>query len=145
MGASGNDSVRVSVEGAIRDFKEIKTRTLDEIDKALNKIGNQIATTAKRSMKGRNSESIEGAPPRVGTGLTRGSITSAVKSDLFRSTLYVGTSVWYARPLETKENVPGRPAYRGKIHPFLKPALDAKTEAQYMEEIKASVAKAVKK
>jgi hypothetical protein len=135
---------RVQVQSALAEFKQIQNRVNDNIDKELIKIGYQIANDAKKSMRTRLDDSIEGLPPRVQTGRLRASITSAVKSDYKKATLYIGTAVWYGKPLETLQQMPGKPLYKGRIHPFLKPALDQYTAEQYTKTIRDAITKAVK-
>jgi hypothetical protein len=129
--------VKIEVKQALDEFRKIHNKVLDSIDVELNKIGLIIEADAKRLMRSRNDESIEGAPPRVQTGRLRASITHAVNSNLFKGVLYVGTSVWYGRDLEKGED--SRTGRKRWKHPFLQPAIDKRTSEEYAKMIKEGI------
>jgi hypothetical protein len=96
------------------EFAGIKIETA--LDQGLVDAGNLVISTAKKSFRSRDDESIYGAPPRNQTMRLRNSLTSVLKQYGQTRVCAVGTSVEYAQKLE-RGSVPYWP------HPFLAPAL----------------------
>jgi len=128
-------STKEQVDEAVKAFKSVFLQINDEIEAGLMMAGAQIEGDAKRNWKGREEESVKGEMPRVQTGRLRGSITHALRRDMFGSSVEIGTNVSYAKAVEmgTSQTWP---------HPFLTPALN-KTKPNIRKYIENAIKKAV--
>ena len=112
----------------LKEFREYGATVKTFVERAVNDSCLIVEREAKLSIVGPSTEVSEpGEPPKVKTGLLRGSITHRIGDENGKVVGEVGTNVEYALPLEFGTS-------KMQPRPFMAPAYDAH-ESEITEKI----------